>query len=96
VAIAIDAMDERELGLVMAHEVGHFLGLLHTSERDGRVLESLPDTPECRQDTDANESGIITAEECSAGAGNLMFWQAQGTEISVAQAEVLRGAYLLY
>ena len=34
---------------VMAHEVGHFLGLFHTSEQTGRSHDPLDDTPECTQ-----------------------------------------------
>src|SRR5690606_14238474 len=30
------------------HEVGHFVGLEHTSEEDGVSFDPLADTPECR------------------------------------------------
>lgn len=34
-------------GIVFAHEVGHYLGLFHTSEQDGNQFDPLADTPEC-------------------------------------------------
>lgn len=37
-------------GIVLAHEVGHFLGLFHTSEQFGAGFDPLADTPECRRD----------------------------------------------
>jgi hypothetical protein len=35
-------------GIVLAHEVGHYLGLFHTSEQFGQGFDPLDDTPECR------------------------------------------------
>lgn len=35
-------------GIVLAHEVGHFLGLFHTSEQFGGGFDPLDDTPQCR------------------------------------------------
>ncbi len=34
-------------GQILAHEVGHYLGLFHTSEQGGYSFDPLPDTPEC-------------------------------------------------
>lgn len=34
---------------VLAHELGHYLGLFHTSEANGATHDPLPDTPECQQ-----------------------------------------------
>lgn len=45
VATAHD-LDPHEVGLVVAHEVGHYLGLFHPSEWDDTYHDQLPDTPE--------------------------------------------------
>ena len=34
-------------GLIIAHEVGHYLGLFHTTEQDGRGTDPVDDTAEC-------------------------------------------------
>ncbi len=34
--------------IAIAHEIGHFLGLFHTSEVNGLIHDPLDDTPECR------------------------------------------------
>lgn len=34
-------------GQILAHEVGHYLGLFHTSEQNGYSHDPLPDTQEC-------------------------------------------------
>jgi hypothetical protein len=31
----------------MAHEIGHYLGLFHTTETDGSTTDPLDDTPNC-------------------------------------------------
>jgi hypothetical protein len=35
------------LGQTMAHEIGHFLGLRHTTEHGGSEHDPISDTPEC-------------------------------------------------
>ena len=40
-------------GTILAHEVGHYLGLRHTTELAGEV-DPLPDTPECSPPLDLN------------------------------------------
>lgn len=49
--------------IVLAHEVGHYLGLFHTTEQDAATFDPLADTPECR-------GGFPTA---CADRTNLMF-----------------------
>ncbi|MBF0171079.1 MAG: hypothetical protein HQK87_08335 [Nitrospinae bacterium] len=63
--------DRRIMAETMAHELGHYLGLYHTTESDGGTFDPIGDTPECR-------SGNPTAGRCPDG-GNLMFWAAGGS-----------------
>lgn len=39
-------------GIVMAHEVGHYLGLFHTSEQYGQGFDPVLDTPRCTRPSD--------------------------------------------
>ena len=46
VAVAVDLLGDADaVGVAVAHEVGHFLGLFHPDERDGRYPDQLADTP---------------------------------------------------
>ena len=69
-------LDAQLLGETAAHEMGHQLGLFHTTEKEGTVFDILSDTPECSSSSQDNDSnGTVTAEECDAfGGDNLMFW----------------------
>ena len=76
-------------GVVLAHEVGHWLGLFHTSELSGTVQDPLSDTPEC--------SGIMELMEDSDFSScddvdNLMFPVASPSArtLTLDQASVLR------
>ena len=51
-------------GLILAHEIGHYLGLFHTSEIDGSRHDPIADTPEC-----APEDFPLACPDL----GNLMF-----------------------
>lgn len=63
-----NTLDSQLLGETAAHEMGHQLGLFHTTESGGTVFDILTDTAECR-------NGNISAEECEGyGAENVMFW----------------------
>lgn len=53
-------------GNIMAHELGHFLGLQHTSELDGQTYDPLEDTPEC---TNMSTNNLTNCPDW----GNLMF-----------------------
>ncbi len=86
------AIDYRNVSITIAHELGHYLGLRHTSERDGLVHDPLTDTPACVAGiNDSNLDGEISEAECSGlGADNLMFWFGFGSNVSAHQAYVLQ------
>jgi hypothetical protein len=67
-----------QLANVAAHETGHWLGLFHTSERNGLIFDPIQDTATCNaNDYDKNSDGVVTSLECTKADGtNLMFWQA--------------------
>ena len=69
-------LDAQLLGETAAHEMGHQLGLFHTTEYGGNLFDILSDTAECPRSSQDNDSnGIVTAEECDGfGGDNLMFW----------------------
>jgi hypothetical protein len=52
------------------HEMGHYLGLYHTTEQRFGNFDVLSDTPEC---ADTNGDSIAGIDECMDGS-NLMFW----------------------
>jgi hypothetical protein len=76
VAVALAGLnDTGVLAETMAHEGGHFLGLFHTTERDGLSFDPLLDTPECAVGQDRNSDKLVTGAECGGfGSDNLMFW----------------------
>lgn len=95
VAIAVDVIPDELLGGVLVHEVGHFMGLFHTSEADGSTSEPLTDTPECRSDRDANGDGFLTPDECGDAASNVMFWAGLHAALSPQQGTIMRRAFFV-
>jgi len=69
-------LDAQLLGETAAHEMGHQLGLFHTTESGGTVFDILTDTAECLNSTkDFDRNGKMSAEECEGyGGENVMFW----------------------
>lgn len=55
------------------HEMGHLLGLFHTTEMDFSDHDILDDTPECTKAMDADSNGQADPNECPDGL-NMMFW----------------------
>ncbi len=96
VAVAVDAVGLDRLDAVIQHELGHQLGLFHTSELNGFVIDPLSDTPACELDRDLDGDFVLSASECrNAGADNLMFWAGSGSELSPQQIELLRRSPVL-
>ena len=71
------------------HEMGHYLGLYHTTEQRFSQFDVLSDTPEC---VDTNGDSIAGLDECADGL-NLMFWNsdfiAAKQTLSLQQRRVL-------
>ena len=63
-------------GVVMAHEIGHWLGLFHTSELAGGVQDPIQDTPGCDGIAQLLDAGNLGA---CPDVDNLMFPVASAT-----------------
>lgn len=99
IAIATDMMlgEPQQLGRTLAHELGHYLGLFHTSERNGEVLDPFDDTPSCTLEDDRDGDDLLSATECvGKGDDNLMFWaNTNSSHLSPQQIKVLQQAAIL-
>ncbi len=78
--LAVSALDlehaPEDVSMILSHELGHFLGLFHTTEKNGSKHDPLSDTPECLED--GNENGVRNTHECTkAGSDNVMWWTLQ-------------------
>lgn len=104
-AALVDA-DARLAGQVIAHELGHALGLFHTTEGPLRdrgggptaVHDQLDDTPECPSANDrAPADGSLSSAECTDhDARNLMFWAPTrgASALTPMQSDVVRRSAL--
>jgi hypothetical protein len=81
----------KTMGRLLAHELGHYLGLFHTTESGAAVVDKIEDTPSCPPGTQIGD--------CPDHA-NLMFPYYLNTAdpltLSAGQAAVLRGSPFLY
>lgn len=69
VAMAGYSSDLRMTANTIGHELGHWLGLFHTTEGLAQAFDPLPDTPECHV-----PPGTLALPQYCPDAGNLMFW----------------------
>ena len=74
------SLDIQLLGETAAHEMGHWLGLFHTTESNGTVFDPLDDTPECPISNALFSFFGVQPSDCEELDGtNLMFWTGSET-----------------
>lgn len=98
--------DPSSIEVIMAHEAGHFLGLFHTTERNGLALDPegvtgfdpLCDTPVCPDGLDSNANLTLSVPECTVrDSANLMFSLAgrDSRALTPSQGQILRNNFLV-
>lgn len=102
VVLSLEALPSAPVRLAeaIAHEVGHYLGLRHTTEMDGSRHDDIADTPECPYSLASFQSAsgvlLLSAEDCAEYDGtNLLFpmppMSLEGQQgLSELQASVMR------
>lgn len=99
VVIAYDNnADGPTAGRRLAHEIGHYLGLWHTTSAGG-AHDPIDDTAACTSAQDADMDGVLSAVECvGLDGGNVMFWStgAGGGTFSAEQSAIMRGNPLVW
>lgn len=53
-----------EMGITLGHEIGHFLGLNHLSEMNGKQHDPIPDTPICTETELTSAGRILSPRSC--------------------------------
>ncbi len=84
-----NSLDADGLASSLVHEIGHFLGLYHTSERNGSAHDPLSDTVECSNEfscTDEFRRNIMTSSFWLNGAS-----PASRNRFSEDQGVIMRG-----
>jgi hypothetical protein len=83
---------QNKVGRLLAHEIGHYLGLWHTTEKGAVMVDKISDTPVC-----PSGSKIVDCPDLQ----NLMFveyfnYAPDPLVLSKGQADVIRGSPFLY
>jgi hypothetical protein len=72
-------IDLEGLATTVTHEIGHYLGLYHTSELTGDAWDPIPDTPECHHDAICEDADNIMFPQ--GGASRTKLSEGQGTVV---------------
>lgn len=90
-----DPIFARNTAEIAFHEIGHFLGLYHTTERQFNLNDVIDDTPNCPASNDQSDigtTGVADIAECQDGQ-NPMFWNTDfsgnKTTLSAQQRDVI-------
>ncbi|MGK0462837.1 MAG: hypothetical protein ACJA0W_003702 [Candidatus Azotimanducaceae bacterium] len=93
--VQTDTVFARNTAEIAFHEMGHFLGLYHTTERQFDLNDVIDDTPNCPASNDQSNTGttgVADIAECQDGQ-NPMFWNTDfsgnKTRLSEQQLEVI-------
>ena len=80
-----DDLVNEYIARTIAHEIGHFVGLFHTTEKDGVTFDPLDDTPKCENPIDGASSG--NCDE-SKGGKNIMFWESSSGQNKFSPSQI--------